>query len=457
MSTRKTPGPIGSKPGGQGGEPSELVALSDVGLKDWARAHPDDAVRLAGRGERAISRLSPMHPARVFHDAVAGLRPGSDRADVRAVSSAWHGLSAADRALLTVEYPGLIGPLNGVPFEARSRANHIVVVAALRLLEQRARVEGRRAAGENRNALTRLGGRVRALMEPPYVRERRRDLARMLPGFRHAVEHATPHRRLLLASTAGRGRFVVIDGEISADTRSVTVFVPGTFTDANSLRANMDRLSAVDGRDVQPDARVGVYWAGGDFPSHLMENGSARYALGLRPSLAAFDAALDLEVEMAGAVESKQVYIGHSFGAAAIGAAESRGEGLTADVVVYAGAPGAGFGITGPQDTVNQDAPRYALVADGDLSPAAGHALFGKVMGAAPLSAMRVQRLSTGFLDHAGRRGRLRDHDDYLLPGSTSALNIRAVVLGLPVLPWLGKGGSDEELAAKIDAAEVPW
>gem|GEM_PF-2526193 len=450
-------GPGAGRALGAAGAPdvAELAALDAAGLNHWARSHVGAATVLAARSVARMGRERGPHgrALRRFASSISGLRADARRADVLAVRQAFDALPAAARELVTVAYPGVVGPLNGVPFEYRVRANQLVVVAALHTLQRRERIEARRQRAEGRNRVTRWAGRLRAWAEPSSVRARRRDLGRMVAGFRHAVEHQEPPLRLLVASTAGAGRVVALDGVIGEGTRSVTVFVPGTTTDANSLQANMERLRAVDGSDADPVAHTGVYWEGAEFPRTLVDNAAPRFAIGLRDLLAAFDAALDLETAVSGA---RQIYVGHSFGGAAIGSAEALGHDLTADAVVYAGAPGAGYGIRGPQDTANPFARRYALVAQGDLNPAAGHFFFGRTMGAAPLTAMGVTRLSTGFLDHAGRTGRLHNHDDYFRPGSTSALNIRAVALAHPVLEWQGSGLTDAELAAHIDAAGVP-
>lgn len=436
------------------GEP--LHGLDDAALARWAREHPGPATALASRSVAALGHAGGAHARalRRFAAAVSGLHPENRRADVLRVRQAFDELPAEAREAATVRFPGVVGPLNGVPFRYRIRANRIVAVAALHTLEHRAAHEARRERAEVRHAIVRFFGRVREALEPRPVTVRRRDLSRMLPGFRHAVEHQDPPLQLLLASTSGAGRFIAVDGEIGPTTRSVTVFVPGTTTDGNALQSNMMRLRSIDGRDAEPTRRAGVYWGGAEFPRLLVDNAFSRFDIGLRDRLAAFDAALDLETASSGA---EQIYVGHSFGGSAIGSAEALGHDLTADVVVYAGAPGAGFGIRGPQDTANPSARRYALVATGDLNPAAGHLFFGRTMGAAPLSAMGVTRLSTGFLDHARREHRLRNHDDYFVPGSTSAQNLRAIALGLPVLPWLGGGLSDARLAARIDEADLPW
>jgi len=432
-----------------------VARLGDEELAAWAQ---ENLAATAGWCSRGLDELAAQGEAQAaFVGAVRELHPDTRRPDVALVAAAWRALPRAVAREITVAFPAVVGPLNGIPFAARVRATSLLAAVELAGLEERARVEGRRGAGENRNALTRLGGRLRALFEPHAVRERRRNLSLMLPGFRYAVRDAHPRVRLLQASTLGRGRFVALDGEITGHTRSVAVLVPGTFTDGGSLANGLQRVAGIDGHEEAPATAVGIYWAGGDFPRELLENGDPEFAERMRGPLAAFDAALDLELREAGAGEARETYVGHSFGAAAIGSAEALDYGLTADAVVYVGAPGAGFGISSPVDTVNPDAARYALVAKGDLTPVAGHLLFARAMGAAPLEAMGVRRLSTGFLDHASRSARLHNHDDYLRPGSTSALNIRAVVLGKRVLPWLGGVDSDEELAAKIDKADVGW
>ncbi|RKW70790.1 hypothetical protein [Galactobacter caseinivorans] len=425
----------------------ELGLLDDAGLRRWAREHGGEAAALL-----AASMRGSRGAAGEFASALEHLSPSRRRADVATVAGLWFALPLGLRQEWTVRYPGVIGPLNGVDFPSRVRANIIVAAGLLHQLTAEAE------DAKSRGFWGTLRRGLRAAFRVGHVR-------RQLDGLHQAVHREDAPIQLLFASDEADGQFVVLSGELSDATRTVAVMVPGTLTYGNHLAMNIGRLRDVDGREVHPDTAVGLYWQGTEFPRFVTDNADRRFNRAARERLSAFDAALDLEAERVctpGAAPAPQTYIGHSYGASAIGSAESLGEGLTLDRLVYVGAPGTGFQVDLPADTANPDADRYALVAPADLTPWLGGALFGRALGGDPVREMGAVRLETGFLDHAGRRQRLVSHNDYLRGGSTSALNIRAVVLGqrtLPAVvgrPWPWGRISDRRLARRINGLRLP-
>lgn len=440
----------------------DLHLLDEEGLRAWAREHGADA---------AVLSLAPMlgspGAAGEFAAALKRLEPSRRRADVAAVAALWAQVPAERRAQWAVSFPGVIGPLNGADFASRVRANILVAAGLLhRLTAEVARAErragpvpwGRGTGPISLGLWTLLSLGFRAGFRVGHVR-------RQLEGLREAVSREHEPLRLLFVSDEADGQLVMISGELGPATRSIAVLVPGTLTYGNHLAMNARRLASVDARDVCPDTAVGIYWQGTEFPRFVTDNGDRRFNRAARERLSAFDAALDLEAERVaapGAAPAPQTYVGHSYGASAIGSAESVGEGLTLDRLVYVGAPGTGYQVDLPADTVNPNADRYALVAPADLTPWLGGAFFGRTLGGDPVREMGAVRLETGFLDHVGRRRRLLSHNDYLSDGSTSALNIRAVVLGertLPAVvgrPWPWGRMSDRRLKRRIDGLHLP-
>lgn len=442
---------------------NELVALDDAGLRGWAREHPGEARRLAERPMEGADG-----EAGEFALALRRLEPGLRREDVSAVNALWSALAPETRARWTVQYPGVIGPLNGIDFPSRVRANIIVAAGLLARLDVAERA-AERAAGPLPSGGTGLWASLRnawALRRwGKHAGRQALHVQRQIDGLRFAVHSLPETVGLLHVSADGDGQFVAISGALSAGTRSIAVFVPGTFTFGNHLQMNLSRLSGVDGHAEHPDTSVGIYWQGSEFPHFVWDNVDSRFNRTARTRLACFDAALDLEqarVQSPGVPPAPQTYIGHSYGASAIGSAESVDEGLTLDRLVYVGAPGTGFRVDVPADTVNPDADRYSLVTPTDWKPWLGGTLFGKAMGGDPVRDMGAEQLETGFFDHAGRRSRLLSHNAYLHTGSTAALNIQAVVLGgrtLPAVlrhPWPWGRMSDRHLKRRIDGLRLP-
>ena len=440
-------------------EAGALALLNDDELRRWAREHAAQCEELLGRDVRTMS-CSDDPVAAAFGTALLLLTPDRLRADVFLAASAWDAVPADRRRALALEYPAVVGPLNGAGFAERVGANRLLAAGLLRRLERQASaVPGpkplwRRISWQPMESARRFVWGMR-------VGEQVAGVQRQLDGFRWAVQ-SPDAPGLLHASTEADGRFVAVSGEVGPGTRTVAVFVPGTLTYGNHLSMNMSRLSNIDGRSEAPGSAVGVYWQGIEFPRFITDNANARYNQDARERLSAFDAALDVECARHVAGRVMQTYIGHSYGASAIGSAESTAEGLTLDRMVYAGAPGTGFRVDVPQDTVNPDAERYALIAPVDWKPLVGGLLYGRAMGGDPIREMGAQLLETGFLEHAARRGRLLKHNDYLLGGSTAALNIRAVVLGrrtLPAVlrrPWPWGRMSDRRLRRRIDGLGWP-
>ncbi len=468
-------------------DPVRLEEYDDAGLREWARRHGAECAALLGasvaggaiydpRAARRLMAGSADPAAASFATALAGLQPGRNRADVGPVAALWEAVPAAERAAWAVRYPGVIGSLTGADFASRVRANVLVAAGLLYVLE--AELAAAESVAGPLPALP-VGLGVRAVVRGAWdgwrwarkAGVRAVQVSRQIAGFREAVRRADVPIRLLYCSTARDGRFVALSGAVGPATRTVAVVVPGTLTYGNHMVMNLGRLDDVDGRSLEPSSAVGVYWQGCEFPRFITDNADRRFNQAAREKLAAFDAALDVECERAveaaraageAGVAPVQTYIGHSYGASAIGSAEARAEGLTLDRMVYAGAPGTGFKVQVPADTVNAGAERYALVAPVDWKPWLGGTLYGGAMGGDPVREMGAELLETGFLDHERRQRRLLNHNDYLRGGSTAALNIRAVVLGhkpLPAVlrrPWPRGRMSDRKLRRRIDGLRLP-
>jgi Alpha/beta hydrolase len=174
-------------------------------------------------------------------------------------------------------------------------------------------------------------------------------------------------RKILRFDPSGDGAMVELVGDLTADTRNVAVYVPGTTSELATFERFHD--GAVGFVEAAPHRDLAVVvWMDGDFPDNLVPNSaSASYAQELAPRLAAFSHELRGEVQGPAAANDVQItYVGHSYGGPVVGTAEQLG--LDADRVLHLASAGMGHDVHGPADLrpAQPDVQRFALTAPGD-------------------------------------------------------------------------------------------
>ncbi|WP_010540125.1 alpha/beta hydrolase [Dietzia alimentaria] len=261
--------------------------------------------------------------------------------DTRATVAAWAGagpdevyaqvehLSTADRRLLALAEPEVVGGTYGVPWAVRARANAVSV---------------RRALHREQLAGTPWSPRIGRL-ETMARRDGRR-------------------RRLFVAFSAARGgRMIEVVGDPGPDTEAVAVYVPGTGSNLDMSHVNTD--VAVDLVEAGGGRLVVAVFLDGEFPQDIMADaGKPRFAETMAPRLVRFCREVDrvVEIDCPGAALT---VVGHSYGGRIVGTAERLG--LRADRVVYAESPDLGVGVSGPADwRAPGPVLRYSFTAPGD-------------------------------------------------------------------------------------------
>ncbi len=281
---------------------------------------------------------SPASPGSAPPDQVRRSGPG---VDTRAAAAAWgeagpdevystvEHMSTADRRLLALAEPELVGSTYGVPWAVRARANAVAV---------------RRALHREQLAGTAWSPRIGRL-ETMARRSGRR-------------------RRSFVAFSARRGgRMIEVVGDPGPDTEAIAVYVPGTGTNLDMSHVNTD--VAEDLVEAGGGRLVAVAYLDGEFPQDIMADaGRPHFAEAMAPRLLRFCREVDrvIEIDCPGA---ELTVLGHSYGGRIVGTAERLG--LRADRVVYAESPDLGVGVTGPADwRAPGPVCRFSLTAPGD-------------------------------------------------------------------------------------------
>lgn len=388
---------------------------------DWARNNPQAAALLAA------NRL-PQHPVPGSAEAalLAALSTRTEpRRRIDVVRAAFLGLAPAERERMALQYPGILGVANGVPFAHRVLANKINAVA------ERQKREGRLAALQRRRAelpepkVNPWAGRGAAtlylhdLEKIEELESQIRDAERAIAGYDWAIEH---NRQLVLVSDAGDGRYVDMRGTFGGGTENVFSLVPGTGADISKNQqyaGYLDNLYA----GTAPERTVGLYWMGADLPDEIPDNITDRYSREGADELAEFGYAADLESPPA----ARTTTISYSAGASLHGAAETRG--YATDNVIYVAPAGPGPDVHDVGDTANPDARRYWIQTRDD--PISWAQLLGHhVHGGSPAQ-LDVVRLESGYVDKDNpSAGLLGGHVSYFDGNTTAVENMRAVING---------------------------
>jgi uncharacterized protein YukE len=247
-------------------------------------------------------------------------------------------------------------------------------------------------------------------------------------------------RQILKFDPAGNGRIAELVGHIEPGTRNVGLFVPGV----NTQMANFDAYAGL-GRSLvaaDPTGRTAmVVWADGVFPQNPVAQGpDAGYAQTMAPDLKNFADDLRGEIASHAGSDVTLTAIGHSYGGATVGLAETHG--LDVDRVLHVESAGMGHGVWSPADLPASQAgvQRYSMTAPFDpIEVAQGNAWglewTGIGHGADPDTFPGVTELETGRDASGAQLWGLSSHSDVLKPGSESWTNIYRVLTTGPVVP----------------------
>lgn len=299
-------------------------AAPDRPMANWAAAEIEAATAQAVHADAVTAaRLHDLTARLAGAPAdAAGLTTPACGAPPETVARWWSGLTEAQRWALITDAPQLIGPLDGVPVEARDQAN--------RLRLQQIRAE--------------LAARQRELAGQPGARtalDRLDSLVASVDAINGRLQAAVEPRAYLLGlDVSGAGRAIVAIG--NPDTAdNVVTFVPGVGSGIGQLSTEISRAERLVQRaEVQaPDERTAaIVWLDYQRPNDLLA--AARDTAATQAEIP-LDRFVDGLHETAQAGGAHYTVVGHSYGSVVVGYAD-RDVDLAADDLVFVGSPGTG-------------------------------------------------------------------------------------------------------------------
>ncbi|MGW1678634.1 alpha/beta hydrolase [Saccharopolyspora sp. NPDC002376] len=258
------------------------------------------------------------------------------------------------------------------------------------------------------------------------------------------------NRKIILfdPSTGKDGGIAELTGNITKNTKSVGVLVPGTTTNTDNFTGNVGKSESFVKQSPNGSLAM-ITWSGGEQPdvvnpfSNPHDNATqTKHADKMGPDLATFSHELRSEV---GRVQgddngTKITYGGHSYGGATVGTAEQHG--LDADRVLHIESAGMSEGVHSPDDLPKsqENVHRYSMTAPGDpigIAQGAGDLHIGH--GADPDDFKGTTHLSTGRYPNTGdlpadKRGEVIEggasHSDVFTPYSEAWQNMYNVYTG---------------------------
>ncbi|MGX7675185.1 alpha/beta hydrolase [Plantactinospora sp. DSM 117369] len=318
---------------------------------------------------------------------------GADPASVRAW---WGGLTEDQRLLYLTAHPDRLGALDGLPADDRNEANRLALRAHLGEL-----------------------GRA-----PEWSPQSGRDQDRLLHLLDklEAAEYGPPGQGLFLLGleNTNDGRAIVAVGD--PDTAAHTaVLVPGTGTELDNMRGQIDRAAEVQRAAQQIGGPTAggisvIAWLGYDAPGFDSSAMGTGHAEAGAPALDSFVNGLNAAHD---AGPSHTTVIGHSYGSVVVGEAASHGDGLAVHDIVTAGSPGMSVGTAGEL----QLDPRHVWAGGAADDPMTGAT--GSIPG--------IHDNEPTDQDFGANRYQVdtSGHSGYWTPGSESLKNQGRIVLGL--------------------------
>lgn len=364
-----------------GGFPAELEGKTAAEIAAVLEKNPELAA-WAMQNQPTVDSADPAERALSLALAV----PGDPKARMDAIRAAFAGMSEEDRNRMAVLFPGVVGNLNGVPFAQRAKANRIALVDGLdkekarldRLKRDLARVRDLTPQELHDKGYGFPDGSMKFRLEDLIGESERRIkrydglLNEQVPNWgAEPGQPGTIHRQVLYFHPDGnKVGIVTLEGRIDGDTKNIGMFVPGTGTMMSSFDGPVNTAGSFVVENAGKDLAM-IMWAGGEFPAGLSDAASSGYATGAAVPLAEFSYALDQEIRAnAESVSGQNVEVttlGHSYGGAIVGQAQTVG--LYTDNVVHIESAGMGDGVSSTSDyhpPSGQPPTTYTMNAPGD-------------------------------------------------------------------------------------------
>ncbi|MBP1242443.1 hypothetical protein ABID92_002235 [Frigoribacterium sp. PvP120] len=370
---------------------------------------PACLAELAGASSPALSALGGSFDP-VGDDASRLSAVLTAGADAPTTAAWWAGLDDSRRLGLVAAVPGVVGQLEGVPYDVRDQANRLFLGAATLALHDRDETAAEQDGDDARSAM--LGQVQLALAD------------------RSAGDE---DRQLIALDTVMPGRAAVSVGSLdTAD--DVSVLVPGMFFTVHGQmvdwaetagqlhdeqRAWTYLLARSDARPL--DSVAVVAWMGYRTPdlTNVYTLDLARQGAGhLEDALSGLDAARASDAP-------RVTVVAHSYGSTTATLALSSGR-VSVDSLALLGSPGSVVPTAAMLSVADDDV--YA--AAGSFDPVAGSGYFGVDPGTGAFGAVL---LHTGGGDDSVTGRVLRaalGHNDYLLPGTESMRSLALIALG---------------------------
>ncbi|MFI1989749.1 alpha/beta hydrolase [Actinoplanes sp. NPDC020271] len=265
----------------------------------------------------------------------------------------WESLTPQQQEQAILEFPDLVGGMDGVPIADRDVANRSLLRRDTDVLRQDvASVDGRMNYLQGMYDQGRIDEvypgvpDAKAAMDAEMSKlgSQRDELAGKLKGLAaissRLADPAKPDAYLIGLSADGDGRAIVSVG--NPDTAdNILTYVPGTGEDLSKVGAGMARAGVMQGDAAHEDptkSTAAVYWYGYDAPNDILPDaGYSSYAQDGGPILDRFQTGLRATHE--GDIPSRNTVLGHSYGSTVIGHAATSSS-ISADAVVFVGSPG---------------------------------------------------------------------------------------------------------------------
>lgn len=242
----------------------------------------------------------------------------------------WTSRSWAEQQAVLHADPRAVGSTDGLPVTARDQANRLVLDGRERQIQAALDAGDPVRAGVVIDPLdpgVYLGGAALARGLALGALRREQDTIGLVRSELGSLRSQPLY--LIDADLTGRGRAVVSIG--NPDTAAhVATYVPGAASDVDGLGGELDRVQAWADGTAEFTARstAGVVWLGYDSPRDVIEAAHDSYADAGAPALVAFQQGLRAAHQGA---PSRNVVIGHSYGALTVAAASTGGNVLAAD------------------------------------------------------------------------------------------------------------------------------
>ena len=364
----------------------------------------------------ALRELEPTVPGPGEAATAARVAP-SAAAPAREALPVHLDLSARDRVIAALGEPEATGNLSGLDWGTRIAANAI----AVRRAAQRERLAGR-------------GGTI--------IIDRLHAMDRLRPD---PVSGVPSRRRFVAFDPTGPGRMIELVGDPDA-ADGLALYVPGTGTNLEMSHVNTEVaehfVAAGEGRIAT------LVFLGGNFPQDMwIESGDPVFTLAMAPLLARFSLDVQAYIATLGrgqdadeAARLPVTAIGHSFGGAVVGTAETLG--LWADRVMYVASPSAGIDVRSASQWRNR-APsvrRYSITVPGDPIELMQIRNGLRYPGTSSADIMDgVQRLDSGFFDTGEVMYGTRGHGGVFDRSSDAFWQMAEVIVGGEVVPFVGR------------------